>query len=271
FDFQSFRLSVEYEFNNASTIDWNLKRTWMQLCLGLSPAWILIAAIGLALHFKQRRFTTPLLAAICMLAYFALSFRALKADYTLPLYPWLALFGGVALARVTSVQSSRVRTFALAALLLVGHLWCAYHVQQRYLSDTRYRFQDWVEANVPPGPLGEGPFPGNRRPAFNPREPKGYEFIGVQGKPEWIVLAQRGYYKLTQILEDPESFPQHPMVPGDRQLAGLTERDFLFYEDLLYDMKRNFKYERVALFEPRSDLRLDKMGKVIQIWRRLPE
>jgi hypothetical protein len=57
---------------------------------------------------------------------------------------------------------------------------------------------------------------------------------------------------------------------GMRTLGPLGEREFRFYEDVLHQLRRDYRYDPVVVFEPR-DLPLEMQGKTVRIYRRSDE
>ena len=265
YDFTSFRISLEYEWiskSKAPDFDWATLWSGLTDCL---PLWILVPALLGAvdcLRLKPR--TTMLSIAVCLGTYVAISAKAFRPDYAIPLAPFAALFSGVFLWRLSRL--GKPWSWLPVAYLIAGHLFVAYVVHARYTQDSRYRFDAWVHENIPPGPLGEGPIP-TRRSWASPKWPTGYQSVSGHKRPEWLVLFYRHYLPFLNTVEDPNFYPQFSSEPGKRTLANFTEKDFLFYEDVLLEKDREFHYDLVREFEEK-DLPLDMQGVLIQVYKR---
>ena len=276
-DYELFELALRYESTKATDSYVPLLRVWRSLVYNLPPWVLATTAIGLVVWIRRPKSVTFTAGLICMALYFAIMRPGFKPDYAIMFTPWAAALSGLGLWslgrtwRADGPRSvARAVLPALAVLVVVaGHGYSGWVVVQRYAGDTRYRFQHWVEENIPPGPIGYGPYPGLQFDWSAPREPIGWEFVSVYEKPKWIVLAERHYQALVRFMDDPTLFPQHSSsVPGARRLLGLTEQDFQFYEDLLLGERRDFRYELVEELLP-LDVPLDKTGKPVLFYRRL--
>ena len=271
FNFEKVWISLKWEYQSKVTqteFDFEVFLEAFRLCF---PLWILIPSIaGFLVCLALYRSTTLGSIALVFGVYLLLMGKALAPDYLIPLMPFAALFSGFLLYKIFH---NRNFPHAIRALPLVyiafglGHTgWTVY---QRYAGDTHYLFDSWVKENIPPPFIGDGPFPA-RRASFSANCPEGYEFVPVYKKPEYLALFYRHYLPAKWLIEDPNHFKDHPqvgpLVIGERKVANFRERDFLFYEDVLFDMRRKFKYDLVKRFDP-PKLPLDMQGQTVLIYR----
>lgn len=260
FDFQDFFDSLRYEFLDKSSgtgaqvpFDKFLEALHDSL-----PVWMLLpAALGALYAVRRQRSSVSMAILVCAGAYLLVTYRAYKPDYGILFVPYVAVFAGLFADRVARWRPSRWSVALPLAGLVVGHLYTTWAVYQRYAGDTRYRFQEWALENIPPGPIGEGPRAGGRPLWSCPKEPPGYEFVGVHSRPEWIVLNQRDTYTALMAIEQ-----------GEKTFYGLKARDLAFYEDVSLGKQRKFRYE-LALDLQSLGLPVDKQGKWIQVFRRV--
>ncbi len=270
YDFANFKQSIDWEFENkmkAAEFSFPVFFESLFTCL---PVWILIpAAVGMVMCLLKKQSLTTWSIIICTGIYVFISARAFRPDYAVSLMPFAAVFSGYALWKLATFKPAGM---ALAVLYLVaGHTFVGYTVSQRYLGDTRYTAEAWIVENIEPGPLGDGPNAIGGR-SMAPECPTGYKFVPVYDHPEWLVFCERHYNPFLNTIEDPNFYAKagYPVKdPNNRELGLYKERDYLFYEDVLLEMRREFKYDLVKKI-PKSDLPLDLQGEDVLIYRRSP-
>lgn len=267
FDSHHFWLSIQYEFQGKAvgeTFAWSkFSRGW----LGCMPLWITIPAVlGAGWYAVQARTRTWLSIAISLALYVLITAPSFREDYAIPLMPFAALSSGYLLARLA--QRHPLWRSAAVLYLLAASLHVAWTVVERYRADTRYRFDAWVHEHIQPGPLGDGPNP-LRRSWSAPNLPTGYQWVSVHEQPEWVVLCERHYEPLLNVLADPLHYEALGVVfdPKERKLLALGDRDFRFYEDVLLGEDRDFHYDLVEHFAP-SRAPLDMQGLDVKVYRR---
>ncbi len=271
--FDKFRDSLLYEYSSKRVItEFDPAATWDALTL-CAPLWILIpTAVGCILTLRRYGSAALVGACLALAAYFAVTYEALAPDYVIPLMPFAALFSGVALmhlaewsvagmARVGRVPAS---VYVLGALILTGAT-----VHQRYAGDTRYRCNEWIRDNIPPGSLGLPRSPrGIRQPTL--RSPEGYKYIEIYRSPKWVVIPSRRFEPIYNVYEDPNHYPGYPYDPVERTLGKLTARDFDFHDDVLFQKRERYLYDLVHEVKP-SGWRLDNEGQAVRIYRKSPK
>ncbi|MCA9002036.1 MAG: hypothetical protein KDB61_08940, partial [Planctomycetes bacterium] len=103
-----------------------------------------------------------------------------------------------------------------------------------------------------------------------PEAPVGYHFVPVYDQPEWLVLCERHYEVCLNTLEDPAyyAFAGYTVEDPENPEIGLFKtRDYRFYEDVLLDMRREYKYDLVKSFRA-PHLPLDMKGADVLIYRK---
>ncbi|QDV06291.1 hypothetical protein Poly30_18000 [Planctomycetes bacterium Poly30] len=268
--FEDFKNSIVYEYRSKQEItSWDLDQFWDALTQ-CAPVWILVpSAVGLALLGRGHRSAALLGAILSLSAYFATAAKALVPDYCMPLMPLAAACTGITLSTLSRWRPAGAGRAIAAAYVLCALGMTAATVYQRYASDTRYRADDWIKAHIPPGPLGFPPSAlGKKRTAL--RAPAGYEFVDVHTKPEWIVFPRRRFLPIYNVFEDPNYYPRFPFDPVKRTLGRLGPRDFDFFEDVLFERRRGYRYDLVETIE-RSDWPLDYRGYDVRIYRKSAE
>jgi hypothetical protein len=234
------------------------------------PLWILIpAALGWVLSLSKVRAVTSWSIVACLGISVATSARAFRPDYAVSLMPFAAAYSGYALWRLACWTP--IGRKAAVLYLIAGHLFVGYVVYQRYAGETRYTAEAWIQANIEPGPLGDGPIAREGRTAA-PEPPVGYEFVPVYDQPEWIVLCERHYEPFQNTTADPEfySYLGYSVAdPNNRELGLFKERDYRFYEDVLLGMRREHKYDLIQEFLS-PQLPLDMKGGDVKIYRKTP-
>jgi hypothetical protein len=268
YDYSNFYLSLKWEFLNKmehARFSWD---EFLEALLTCMPIWVLLPSlIGLVLCLMQKRSLTMLSIVACMGVYVLISAKAFRPDYAVSLMPFAAVFSGYALWKLATFKPAGLPIAVI--YLILGHAFVGYVVSQRYLGDTRYTAEAWIMDNIEPGPLGDGPIalPGR---SMAPECPPDYKFVSVYTKPEWIVLCKRHYQLILNTIEDPKFYATAGHIvedPNNRVLGLFKERDYLFYEDVLLEMRRDFKYDLVKKL-PVSDLPLDMQGEDVLIYRR---
>ncbi|MCA9001855.1 MAG: glycosyltransferase family 39 protein, partial [Planctomycetes bacterium] len=153
YDFESFQLSLQWEFQSKmqqSRFRWADFFDSLFICL---PLWILIpACAGWVLSLRKLRTVTPWSIAVCLVASVLISAKAFRPDYAVSLMPFAAVFSGYALWRLADWKP--IGRAAAVSYLLAGHLFVGYVVYQRYAGETRYTSEAWIQAHIEPGPLG---------------------------------------------------------------------------------------------------------------------
>ncbi|MDF1838031.1 MAG: glycosyltransferase family 39 protein [Planctomycetota bacterium] len=268
YDFSNFYLSIKWEFlNKMEHAEFSLS-DFLESLFTCLPLWIMLPALaGLALCLVRERSLTVVSMVICMGLYVAISARAFRPDYAISLMPFAAVFSGYAAWKVSTLKTAGMPIAVI--YLIAGHVFVGYTVSQRYLGDTRYTAEAWIMENIEPGPLGDGPNAIGGR-SMAPECPPGYEFVKVYGKPEWLVLCERHYEPCLNTIEDPNFYAKagYPVKdPNNRELGLLKEVDFLFYEDVMLEKRREYKYDLIKKI-PKSNLPLDLQGEDVLIYRR---
>ena len=268
YKFDKFWGSLVYEYTSKRiNPQFDGARTWDSLTR-CAPIWILIpAAIGFALALRRHRSAALVGGSLALAAYFAVTYKALPPDYVIPLMPFAALFSGIALMRTAQLGGAGR---AAAALYILGGLtFTGATVHERYAGDVRYRADEWIKANIPPGDLGLPRSPrGKRQPSL--RAPKGYKYVSVYGSPEWIIIPNRRFKPFYNVYEDPNFYPRFPFDPEKRTLGKLVSKDFDFLEDVLLQKNRHYRYDLVHEIQP-SEWRLDNQGEPVRIYRKSTE
>lgn len=266
--FDKFKESILYEYRSKQEITtWDLDQFWDSLTQ-CAPVWILVpAAVGGVLAWRRTRSAALLGALLALAIYFTTAAKSLMPDYCMPLMPLAAIFTGLTL-HTLALRAAPLRLVTIPYVLFALTITAA-TVYQRYAADTRYRADAWIKEHIPPGPLGFPPSAlGKKRTAL--RAPAGYEFVDVKTKPEWIVFPRRRFLPIYNVYEDPNYYPKFPFDPERRRLGRLRPRDFDFFEDVLFQKRREYKYDLVAELE-RSDWPLDYRGFTVRIYRRASE
>jgi len=268
-DWAEFATSIRYEYRDKLANAPTAHPFELGMLFRAIPAWALVAAvIGTFLAFARGPRVTLMGLGLVLGLLFASSLVTFRPDYAMPLAPFVAAFGGVAVARVTADGKRTALAIAAGLALAVGHGWVAYVVFQRYAADTRIQFLDYARAELPRVGIGWGPSP-TRIGFHSPRLPAGTTTVSVESRPEWIVLEERGYKYILQVIDGTFHVRGITVDPANRILGNATEQDFRFYEDVLLGFDREFHYDVVKVFEPR-DLPLDMQGETIQLLRRRP-
>ena len=279
FDFQNFWISIRYEFEGKAVgeaFSWEkFGRGW----LGCLPLWITLPAAWGALLWARTSsqgaspVRTWVSIGLCSAIYVAITASSFREDYAIPLAPLAALSTAWVLERIAR-RSSMGRAVAVV-YLAAGMVHVGWTVTERYQGDTRYRFDAWVQENIPPGPLGDGPNP-LRRSWSAPQAPTGYEWTSVHDHPEWVVLCERHYEPVLNVLANPKHYEALNVVfdTTERKLVYLDGRDygffapeFRFYEDVLLGEDLEYHYELVQEFAP-SPAPLDMQGLDVKVYRR---
>ena len=281
YDFDNFAKSINYEFNDKSVKQTFALGRFTDGIQKSQPIWVLIPAAGAFLFCLWRRRSAILLSiTVCLAIYLVVVAKAFKPDYSILVSPFVAVYAGFglwSLGQLRPQDATRNARLALLSVFLIGgHLFAGWTVYQRYASDTRYRFGAWVEANVEPGEIGDAPRPLGPTWA-DPKAPAGYTFVSVHKRPEWIVSPERSYMHPLRAMVEPEFYvskvpnpANFTMQPGARKMYAIGERDFLFYEDVHLQLRRDFRYDKVEEFVP-PNLPLDMQGLTVQIFRRSAE
>ncbi len=268
--FSDFKTSLVYEYRSKQNITtWDLDQVWDSLTQ-CAPVWILIPSVaGAILTLRAHRSAALVGALLALAVYFTATAKSLMPDYCMPLMPLAAVFSGVALqALADRTQKAPAFRKGLACLYVVGGLsFTAATVYQRYAADTRYRTDAWIKANIPPGDLGFPPSGlGKKRTAL--RAPRGYQFVDVFDQPDWIVIPRRRFIPILNVYKDPNHYgARFPFDPEKRTLGLLGPKDFDFYEDVLFQKRRTYKYDLVQEIK-RSDWALDYRGFDVRIYRK---
>ncbi|MCP5023719.1 MAG: hypothetical protein GY930_18370 [bacterium] len=269
YDFSSFYGSIEWEYDNKMKAAKFSTAGFLEGLFTCLPLWIMVpAGIGVALSLFAQRSLTAASILVCMAIYMLISARAFRPDYAVTLMPFAAVFSGYALWKLASFKPIGLKVALL--YLILGHIFVGWTVCQRYVGDTRYAFDAWARDNIEPGPLGDGPTAMFGRYAA-PSAPEGYKFVPVYDHPEWLVLCKRHYELFENTIEDPNFYERAGSIvedPNNRELGLFKERDYLFYEDVLLGMGREFKYDLVQKFRM-SDLPLDMQGNDVLVYRRM--
>lgn len=279
YDFESFRSSLNYELH-SKVLEANaeLNELWSVITKSY-PAWVLFPAVlGFILALRSRR--SVLLSSIiaCMAVFAVIWTRRLMPDHAIIFSPYVAAFAGLCLWKISLLKPRGAVHVALAVLFLAGHGYSAWVVHQRYAGDLRYQLSDWIEENIPPGPVGVSP--SATRPLKANQLPEGYEIVSVHTRPEWIVVYKKHYNLVRRANEDPERFKDEvewhldgdleralSLKAGERRMGRLRERDFRFFEDVMRGDRREFDYEQVLYLESEK-LPLDHMERPIYVFRR---
>lgn len=268
YDFSSFYGSIEWEYHNKMKAAEFSMADFLESLFTCLPLWIMLpAGIGVVLSLMAHRSLTTVSIMVCMAIYMLISARAFRPDYAVTLMPFAAVFSGYALWKLASFRPIGLNTALL--YLVLGHSFVGWTVYQRYAGETRYAFDAWARANIEPGPLGDGPTAMTGRYAA-PNAPEGYKFVPVHDHPEWLVLCKRHYELFENTVEDPNFYERAGSVvedPNNRELGSFKERDYLFYEDVLLGMGREFKYDLIQEFRM-SNLPLDMQGNDVLVYRR---
>ncbi len=268
YDTYNFHGWVKWEFTNKMKDARFSLEGFLNALLTCMPIWVMIPSlVGLVWFLVKRRSLTVFSILTCLGIYVAISARAFRPDYAVSLMPFAAVFSGYALSKLAKFK---VAGPAMAvAYLVLGHAFVGHVVSQRYLGDTRYTAEAWIQENIEPGPLGDGPIAVAGR-SMAPECPTGYKFVPVYDQPEWLVLCERHYELFVNTTKDPNFYANAGHVvedPENRVLGLFTERDYRFYEDVLMGMGREYKYDLVQkLVSP--DLPLDLQGEDVLIYRR---
>ena len=265
YSFDEFWGSIAYEYTSKRVLpEFDAARVWDSLTR-CAPVWILApTVIGLVLILRRHRSAALAGGVLGLAVYFAVAYKSLPPDFVMPLMPFAALFSGVALQRLAGL--GRAGRWVGILYVLGGLLFTAGAVHERYAGDTRYRGDEWIKANIPPGNLGLPRSPRGRvQPSM--RAPAGYKYINVYNRPKWIVIPYRRSQQFFNVHEDPNHYPLFPFDAEKRTLGKLVARDFDFLEDVLLGKGRHYRYELVHEIEP-SPWRLDNSGDSIRFYRR---
>jgi hypothetical protein len=269
--FDAFKASLLYEYRSKQAVTtWDLDQFWDSLTQ-CAPIWILIpTAVGAALAWRTRPSAGLLGSFLSLLVYFAMTAKALMPDYCMPLMPLAAALTGISLWKLANANplapAGRSFPIAAGAFVLAWLGVTSVTVHERYAGDTRYQADAWIKANIPPGPLGFAPS-GLRRKRTALRAPAGYEFVDVHDKPEWIVIPRRRSLPIYNVYEDPGHYPKFPFDPKARTLGLLGLPDFDFFEDVLFQKRRDYHYDLVQEIK-RSPWPLDYRGYDVKIYRK---
>ncbi len=268
FDFADVYGSIKWEyFTKMKAAEFSFE-TFLKNLLTCLPLWIMLpAAAGLGMSLFAKRNLTTLSIFLCMSVYMLISARAFRPDYAVTLMPFAAVYSGYAMWKLASFKQAG-RLVAVLYLVL-GHGYVGWTVYQRYAGETRYTFEAWAHKNIEPGNLGDGPIARSGR-TMAPEAPEGFSFVPVYDQPEWIVLCERHYEIFVNTNDDPDFYAKagFPVTdPTNREIGLFKERDYLFYEDVLLDMRREFKYDLIQKF-PAPNLPLDMQGEDVLVYRK---
>ncbi len=268
FDFADVYLSIKWEYLNKMKASEFSLSDFIERLLRCLPLWILLPAlVGLAMNLFGKHSLTTKSIFLCMSVYMLISARAFRPDYAITLMPFAAVFSGYALWKLAAFKP--LGRNAAILYLVLGHSFVGWTVYQRYAGETRYTAEAWIQANIEPGPLGDGPIAIQGR-SMAPEAPEGYKFVPVYDHPEWLVLCERHYITCLNTIEDPNFYAKagYPVKdPDNRELGLFKERDYRFYEDVLLNKRREYKYDLVKEFRA-PDLPLDLKGEDVLIYRR---
>jgi hypothetical protein len=286
YDTQNFIGSLAYEFRSKLQLAQTDSSHLLRAIEANFPLWLVaVALLGVAVssamlreHSARKSFVLPA-AGLSLAVYFLVSLQSFRADYAIPFFPFVAMFAGVGFWKVLQLPTRAVGLVAVSCLMLFGMLQSTHWCLQRYSGDTRYRIDAWITENLPPGPLGSAPSPTARNSGA--KAPEGYQYIGVHGRPKFIVMFQRRAEKALEAIADPEDAHQRMVTywgaeraarefswePGKRRLGLLRERDLRFYEDVMLGMRRHFMYDLIKEFEP-VDAPLDLPGRWCAVYAR---
>lgn len=274
YDWAAFQDSIAYEYTRKIvTSEFTWSSVWDSVAENF-PWWLLgLALVGVV---QAARATTVKCihvgVALSAGLFLATSLRSFKPDYALFLYPLVGIYAGAGIAAIRGWSPVWMGP-ALLLGVLVGHGHSAYVVAQRYHGDTHYRFEEWVTENLEPQELGLAPRTLRADP-HSPKPVRGYPWTSAHDEPEWVVAPERCYWYAQRFFEDADWFKERmdtpakfSVEPGKRRLAGLRERDFRWYEDVLLGMGRHFTYDLVHTLEPVSGP-FDDAGLEIRIYRK---
>ncbi len=115
---------------------------------GLGPLLSIFTLLGIFLSLKEReKYKLFFYSSLFAIYYFLLIGRsAVKfMRYMLPIYPFLALMAGYALAKLT------IRKFVLISVLLAIFIWTAMFMSIYSQQHTRVTATKWIQQNIPAG------------------------------------------------------------------------------------------------------------------------
>lgn len=248
---------VSATFDPASFIR-ELRYTFGGIVLALSTV-----GAGFAVARRRSFFVLMLLGLI--VSFLVILSRSYVSYYGIPIAPYVVTFAALTLTVAPQWMPARARAVQSAALavVVVGTAFTGYVGFQRYAGDTRYRFQDWVEENVPTGPVSVSLVDGYPRRHLwaCPKVPQGYEQVDALTQPEWVVLCERHYRPVKAVLEGRRT------RKGFKYMDEPTEEALRFYGDVLLDRDTKYHYDLVKVLDP-VDLPVGLRETTVKIYRR---
>lgn len=264
--FDSFKASLLYELNdkalkaafNPSAFVRELRYTFSDIVLVLA-----IVGAGVAV-IRQRSFFVLMLFGM-IISFLVILARSYVSYYGIPITPYVVTFASLALVTIPRWATSRARAIqaTAAAVVVLGTVFTGYVGYQRYAGDVRYRFQAWVEENIPPGPISVSRV--DRYPRKHlwacPKLPRGYTQVDALAQPEWVVLCERHYRPIKAQLEGRRS------RKGFRYMGKPSPEAIRFYDDVLLGRSTKYQYDLVGEFEP-VDLPIGLRETAVKVYRR---
>ncbi len=264
--FDSFKASLLYEFNDkALTAAFNPSAFIRELRYTFSDIVLVLAIVGAGVAVTRKRSFFVLMLLGMVVSFLAILGRSYVSYYGIPITPYVVTFASLALVTVPRWAPSRARAIqaTTAAVVVLGTVFTGYVGYQRYVGDVRYRFQAWVEENIPPGPISVSRVDGYPKKHLwaCPKLPRGYTQVDALTEPEWVVLCERHYRPIKAKLEGRRS------PKGFRYMGKPSREAIRFYDDVLLGRNTKYQYDLVTELEP-VDLPIGLSETTVKIYRR---